>query len=192
MKKTNKTNKKGERPQMTKSKGQLMQGFDSFTYPDMKRRAISMGMPFPDACAADYWGLKSFLYQSTEQPNNDLINQYDDWMDKQLEELGYPPGDPMRSFQLRLGFIGEDAKTKEATFKKVKGLKSPTQKEKKEKDGNNLWKGTKKSYTFELAIKGYSLERIERRVIKQFPDANPKSIKQWYRSAFRKGLLKKD
>lgn len=50
-------------------------------------------------------------------------------------------------------------------------------------------KEQKKSYTFELTDKGYSLERITRRVIKKFPDANPKSIQQWYRISLRnKGI----
>ena len=37
----------------------LSGGLENMTYRDCKRRAISLGMPFPDACAAD-WN-KSFL-----------------------------------------------------------------------------------------------------------------------------------
>ena len=59
-------------------------------------------------------------------------------------------------------------------------------KPKREKDESGLWKGTKKSYTYELTNKGYTLERITRRVMKKFPEAKPKSIQQWYRAALRK------
>ena len=62
----------------------------------------------------------------------------------------------------------------------------PQPKPKKEKDGYGLWKGTKKSYTFELTNKDYSFDRVCRRVLKKFPDANKKSIQQWYRLALRK------
>lgn len=47
----------------------------------------------------------------------------------------------------------------------------------------------KKSYTYELTNKGYTLERITRRVMKKFPEAKPKSIQQWYRAALRKKVL---
>ena len=65
------------------------------------------------------------------------------------------------------------------------GLEKP-KKPKKEKDDNGLWKGTKKSYVFELTYKGLSIDRITRRVQKRFPDAKDKSIQQWYRAALRK------
>ena len=32
-------------------------GLGNMTYKDMKRRAVALGMPFPEACAADYNGL---------------------------------------------------------------------------------------------------------------------------------------
>ena len=58
-------------------------------------------------------------------------------------------------------------------------------KPKKEKNELGLWKGTKKAYTFELTLKGYDLERVTRRVLKHFPEANEKSIKQWYKAALK-------
>lgn len=162
----------------------LGSGVDNMTYKDLKRRAVILGMPFPDACAGDFSKLQSWIYKSVNTPDNSLIDKYDDWMDKQLELAGYPKNDPMRHYQLRLGFISEDRETGEPKVRRVKGLEKP-KKPKREKDENNLWKGTKKSYTFELTSKGLELERIIRRVLKKFPDANPKSIQQWYRAAQR-------
>lgn len=163
----------------------LGQGLGNMTYKDMKRRAVALGMPFPDACSADYNGLSTFITQTTNKPDTSLIDKYDEWMDKVLESRGYAKNDPMRHYQLRLGFISEDAVTNQKKQKRIKGLEKP-KKPKREKDENNLWKGTKKSYTYELTYKGYEIERIVRRVLKKFPDANQKSIIQWHRAALRK------
>ena len=182
MSKKNKANKKApskEKLNLLSSQGMNMK------YRDLKRRAIILGMPFPDACSADYNGLASWIHHSDNKPDNALIDEYDKWMDQQLELAGYPKDDPMRNYQLNLGFIGEDAVTKQKKTKRVKGLEKP-KKPKKEKDDNGLWKGTKKSYVFELTYKGLSIDRITRRVQKRFPDAKEKSIQQWYRAALRK------
>lgn len=162
-------------------------GLDAMSFKDCKRRAVSLGMPFPEACSADWGRLQSYILKADTKPDNSLIDKYDDWVDKILEERGYSKDDPMRNYQLRLGFISEDSETKKLKTKRIKGLNKPkSDKPKREKDNNGLWKGTKKSYTFELTDRGYSLERITRRVIKKFPEANPKSIQQWYRASLRK------
>lgn len=181
MARSKKTPIKGGKEKM----GILGSGLGNMTYKDMKRRAVALGMPFPDACSADFNGLSTFIINTTNVPDNSLIDQYDEWMDKILESRGYSKDDPMRHYQLRLGFISEDAVTKEKKHKRIKGLEKP-KKPKREKDENNLWKGTKKSYTFELTYKGFTPERIVRRVLKKFPDANQKSIIQWHRAALRK------
>ena len=160
-------------------------GPGNMTYKDYKRRAIALGMPFPDACAADWGALASYIAKSDNKPDTSLIDKYDEWVDKILEERGYPKDHPMRSYQLALGFISEDEETKEKKPKRIKGLEKP-KKPKREKDEIGLWKGTKKSYTFELTLKGFSLERVTRRVLKKFPDAKEKSVQQWYRAALRK------
>lgn len=159
-------------------------GFANMTYKDVKRRAISLGMPFTDAVIADFGKLASYIQKTDARPDTSLIDLYDNWIDEQLEERGYAKDDPMRNYQLRLGYIGEDEQGKEKV-KKIKGLPK-TPKPKREKDEQGYWKGTKKSYTFELSAKGYPIERIIRRVTKKFPDANPKSITQWNRAYLRK------
>ena len=162
-------------------------GIGNLTYREAKRRAVTLGMPFPDACSASFPQLIQFIIHTENKPDSSLIDQYDEWVDKQLESLGYDKSDPIRSYQLRLGFISEDTVTKQKTKKKIKGIPQP--KPKKEKDGYGLWKGTKKSYTFELTNKDYSFDRVCRRVLKKFPDANKKSIQQWYRLALRKRVI---
>lgn len=159
----------------------------SYSFPEIKKIAITLGMPFPDATASDYWGLLSYVNNTNEKADPSLVERYDEWVDEQLELLGYDKDDPMRSNQLRLGYLSEEAKMRQALgIKKKKEKPVNVEKKKHERDENNLWKGTKKSYTFELTKKGYDLERIQRRVQKAFPDANLKSIKQWHRAALKK------
>ena len=59
-----KSKKKDKRPlKLNKEKLKVMgSGLENMTYKDMKRRAVALGMPFPDACSADYNGLASWIH----------------------------------------------------------------------------------------------------------------------------------
>lgn len=161
------------------------------SYKDIQRRAIVLGMSFPDVVNSDIQGLLSFIHRSDAVPNPSLIDEYDDWMDKHLESIGYDANDPIRSSKLRLGYLGEEKEGGKRKIKRVPGIKKPKEKKPaKERDEFNLWKGTKKSYTFELAQRGYDLERVTRRVKKKFPEANEKSIRLWFGAA-RRAIKKK-
>lgn len=188
MKKKNQTSRN---PQKDKYLGSSM-GKGS-TYKDLKRQAVSLGMPFPDVVSSSIFGLSSYIDKSKETPDPTLVDKFDEWMSKQLDELGYSKDSCLRHPRLRLGFISEevDPETGEVKqkSKRVPGLKKP-KKPKREKDSFGHVKGTKKQYTWELTEKGLSLERITRRVLKKFPDANTKSIQLWYRAAKRQ--LSKD
>jgi hypothetical protein len=144
-------------------------------------------MPFPDACAAGVFDLIKYISNSTNKPDKSLIDQYDEWADKQLEAIGYSKDDPLRNSRLRLGFLGEEGENGQRRTKRVPGIKKPREKKPpRERDEFNLIKGTKKSYVFELTAKGFELDRVIRRMKKKFPDANEKSIQLWYRAAKRK------
>lgn len=157
----------------------------NMTYRDLKRKAIILGMPFPDACAAGIFDLIGFIERSENKPDKSLINKYDDWMDKQLEQIGYEKDNPLRSSKLRLGFLGDEVDGKRKP-KRVPGIKKPREKKPpRERDEFNLIKGTKKSYVWSLVNKGYELERVIRRMKKKFPEANEKSINLWFRMARR-------
>lgn len=156
------------------------------TYRDLKREAIVRGIPFPDIMGASITDLISFIEHSSNKPDISLIDKFDDWADNQLSLLGYKNGKSLRSPQLRLGFIGEkDEDGNVKTQKRIKGVEKP-KKPKRERDERGLYKGTKKSYTFELVSKGFTIERVIRRVKKKFPDASEKSINIWYRNAIKK------
>ena len=158
----------------------------NMTYKDLKRKAIILGMPFPDACSAGVFDLLHYIQSSEERPDKSLIDKYDDWMDKQLENIGYSKDDPLRNSKLRLGFLGEEGEDGQRKSKKVPGIKKPREKKPpRERDEFNLIKGTKKSYVWSLVAKDYDLERVTRRMKKKFPDANDKSITLWFRTARR-------
>jgi hypothetical protein len=179
--------KKTEKKAPSKEKLNLLshQGMN-MKYRDLKRRAVILGMPFPDACSAGVFDLIKFINTSDNKPNKHLIDEYDEWMDQQLESLAYEKDNPLRSSKLRLGFLGEDENGEKKT-RRVPGIRKPkTKKPPKERDEFNLIKGTKKSYVFQLVSKGRSLERTINLVKKKFPDANDKSISLWYRGAKRK------
>ena len=162
----------------------------SMTYPDIKRQAVVLGMPFPDVVGSTIFGLMSYIDNSPNVPDPSLVDKFDEWVEKHFDEIGIPANDPIRSPYLRLGFIGDEVDPETGEVKKrrkrIPGIKKPKEKKpKREKDENGRVKGTKKSYTYELAQKGRNLEQTTRRVFKKFPDANERSIALWYRAAIR-------
>lgn len=180
--------KKKDKPVPSKEKSNFLGAAGrNQTYRDLKRKAVILGMPFPDACSASVFQLINWINTSEEKPNKHLINEYDDWMDRQLETAGLAKDDPLRSSKLRLGFLGEEGEDGKRKTRRVSGIKKPREKKPpRERDEFNLIKGTKKSYVWELTSKEYELERIIRRMKKKFPEANEKSINLWYRTAKRK------
>lgn len=148
-------------------------------YRDIKKLAIEMGMPFPDVVNGDFYSMVSFIDSGESQKRNPaLVEEFDKWMEKILLDRG---ADYLVKPSLRLSYVSDEKREEVENTKKEKKEKKP--KKVVEKDSNNLIKGTKKSYTFELAKKGYDIERIKRRVLKKFPDASEKSIVIWYRAA---------
>ena len=161
----------------------------NMTYKDLKRQAIVLGMPFQEVCGCGIFGLIHYIDNARTEPDPTLIDKYDAWITRHWDEIGLPNDDPLRSPRLRMGFVGDEVNEigqKVKKTKRVPGLKKPkTKKHPKEKDKFGHIKGTKKQYTWELAQKGYDLERVIRRVKKKFPEANEKSIQLWYRAAKR-------
>lgn len=179
--------KKKDKPAPSKEKHQFLSASGrNLTYRDLKRKAVILGMPFPDACSAGVFDLIRYIENSDNKPDKTLIDQYDEWMDTQLENIGYSKDDPLRSSKLRLGFLGEEGENGQRRTKRVPGIKKPREKKPpRERDEFNLIKGTKKSYVWELTAKGFDIDRIIRRMKKKFPEANEKSINLWYRMAKR-------
>lgn len=170
----------------TKTKAFVRSNVMRGTYKDLKRQAITLGMPYPEATGAQISDLMSYISHTNNTPDPSLIDGYDEWLLEQFDKIGIDKDDPIRHPQLRLGFIGEkDVEGNVIKRKRVPGIKKSLAKKPRERDSFNLLKGTKKSYTWELTDKGLTLERIIRRVQKKFPDANEKSIRLWHRACLR-------
>ena len=164
------------------------------TYRDLQRKAVTLGMPFPDVPVSGVFDLIRYINRpDVPEPNPALVDEYDKWVLHQFDLSGIPEDDPIRSSRLRLGFIGDaDDEGKALKKKSILGKTKPkTNKPARERDEFNLIKGTKKSYTWELTMKGYDIERIIRRVLKKFSDANEKSIRLWNRACLREMKKKK-
>ena len=56
----------------------------NMTYKDLKRKAIILGMPFPDACSAGVFDLLHYIQSSEERPDKSLIDKYDDDLKNEL------------------------------------------------------------------------------------------------------------
>lgn len=165
----------------------LITGNTKGTYKDLKRQAVILGMSFPDATGAGIFELVRYIEKNSMDvtPDISLIDKYDEWISKRFDDAGLPPDDPLRNSRLRLGFLGDEDENGERKHRKIRGIVKKELKQKKEKDKHGHIKGTKKSYTWLCAEKGFTLERTTRRVIKKFPEAKAKSIQLWYRAALR-------
>lgn len=167
----------------------LSRGLENMTFKDLQRRAVILGMPFPDVAQCDVHKLQSFILKSPNVPNPQLIFEYDKWADNVLETLGYSKDDPLRHYQLRLGFLESNREEEENSDEEkpkrrrraIKGIKIGKSSIKRVKNSDGILSGTKKSYTYELTKLGYEKNRIIKKVLRKFPDASEKSIKIWIR-----------
>jgi hypothetical protein len=161
---------------------------------DLVRACVSRGLEFQRVVEWDHNKLGSFFlenFDTTEDPNK--LDEYDRWIQVQLEGRGYTKGDAILSPYLRVGFVGkgdlEDLPTK-IIDPTVKVKKVPEQvrleKPKREKDEvTGVVAGTKKNMTYTLAKEGKELPKVIELVKKQFPEAEEKSIKIWYKRCLK-------
>lgn len=156
---------------------------ETLTYRGAKRLAIQLGMPFPDALMATYHELDSYITHSKQPLDAGRVIEYDKWRDQLLADLGHDEQDVLRARQLTLSYVSDDKPQKPLKTPKASDTKTSTRLKKvREKDPDSgLIKGTKKALTKELADKGFSLERVIRKVTAAFPTANERSIRQWYK-----------
>lgn len=154
----------------------------NLTYKDLKRNAVVRGMPFEEVVNGSVPRLDNWLHLNNfKEIRPELLDEFDDWVEKQLTDAGK---EDLIHPQLRLGYIGERGEDGEPVKRKrVKGIKK--KKVKKEKTKGGLYKGTKKALTFQLQQEGFEMAEVEAKVIEEFPDANIKSVKIWYKKSRR-------
>lgn len=148
---------------------------------DIKIECIVRGMDFDKVIKGDFPNLAQWLIVNVgKKTDTGLLNDYDDYIDKKLEEAGKRE---LIHPSLRLGYLSSSAPEKEKELKKKTLENKP--KKKLGKDKRGIKKNTKKSLTFKLQCKGYRVDKVIKRVKRRFPDANEKSIKIWYRKSER-------
>ncbi len=66
--------KKKDKPAPSKEKQNFLGAAGrNMKYKDLKRKAVILGMPFPDACAAGVFDLIKYISNSTNKPDKSLI-----------------------------------------------------------------------------------------------------------------------
>jgi len=148
------------------------------TYKDLKIECIIRKMPFDEVLKADFFRLSNYLLTNVlVHKDESLLDAFDDYMDDILHERG---ADELIHDSLRLGYVKReegDEPIKKVIKEKVE--KKPP----RTKDSNGLFKGTMKSYTYELQGRGKTVEQTIVKVQRKFPASKPKSIKIWFNKA---------
>lgn len=153
-------------------------------FKDLKRECVVRGMPFNDVISGGIPKLTGWLWKNfNENIQHQKLDEFDDWQEQQIKDLLESRGEINDSLfhpSLRLGYIAE--KDEEGNTLKRKRVKTIVGKKrnKRERTTNNLFKGTKKAYTFELQQSGLSKEKVVELVKERFPEAIEKSIHIWY------------
>lgn len=170
----------------------------SMKYRDLQRECIIRGMDFKEMVSSDFHQLQVWFIDNYDNGcDNSLLNLFDVWFEQSIREEKKAKGIPEKDYEylfdksMRLGFYpdSESNRVEVEKFKK-KPKVEVEKKEKRERDAElgNIYKGTKKEYTFRLVKKGYSEKKVIRLVLKKFSEAKEKSIKIWYKKALK--LLK--
>ena len=144
------------------------------TYRGLKIECIIRGMPFDEVLKADFFRLANYVQNNMlARKDLSLLDEFDDYLDSELRIRNKPE---LIHQSLRLGYVKRD---EEDNVVKVIKLK-PEKKEPRQKDSNGLYKGTMKSYTYELQKKGKTIDKVLTKVVRKYPDAKAKSVKIWF------------
>ena len=159
------------------------------THKALVRAVVSMGMPFNEVIESSdlvkgNWFLANYY---TSKKDAHLIDEFDKWRHRIFKDNGKTKKKEPWLFDPRLnyGFSAEEGKNGEPDKeRRIKGFSKKLVLKKKEKDtAFGIFKGTKKSLTYDCAARGISKEDTIKMVIEQFPEALEKSIKIWYSKA---------
>ena len=159
---------------------------EKLKYRDLQKECVIRGMPYELVAGHPVTELSSFFrshFHSEMKP--ELLDGYDNWLEAQIKlslDLKEDDDTSLLHPSLRLGYIGE--KDEEGKTKKKRVRTTVKKKKKKrERTNDNVFKGTKKALTFQLQGEGLSKEKVIKNVLKEFPDANEKSVGIWFNKA---------
>lgn len=149
-------------------------------YIDLKIACIVRGILFEDVVNGSVPSLSSFFIKNFDKPiDRSLLEDFDIWMDEQLEKKGYEKDDPIRKYRLSTTLNEEeDVRVDNKKLRKAGIRKKPKPKAQRD-EVFNIFKGTKKAYTYSLTSKSLDNKEIIKLVVEKFPEAKPKSIMIW-------------
>lgn len=147
---------------------------------DKQVACVKRGLEFHLVVAYDNHQLSNWFYKNYEKGEDEtLVPEYDAYMESELEKRGYKKGDPVLAPCFRLGYNPLAEMRAQITSTPEKQKELPNIRPKREKDEQNIVAGTKKSLTYKLTKQGLSKQEVIDQVLKQFKDAQPKSITIW-------------
>jgi hypothetical protein len=159
--------------------------YNNMTYKDLKKACIIRGLEFEKVASSDIYKLQSWLHNNLGNPEyQDLLEQYDDWVEEQLLALG---SNDLIHPMLRLSYIGEREEQQKIKPKREKVERVPRQR--KEKTEQGIYSGTKKALVYECALKEMNIQNTLKKVKKVFGDnVSEKSVKIWFKKALKENM----
>lgn len=164
---------------------------------DLKAECISRGLDFEQLAGMSSPMMTQWLSENYKLPTDkELLNKFDKWLEeKHLAEGKTPESHPhLFAPAAKLGHVlmpGDQEGSFKLRKKRLKKVPGHTRNKRSEKDERfGIMKGTKKSLTFDLASQGVELKEAIAQVLAQFPEAQEKSIRIWYKKA-KNSLAKK-
>lgn len=169
-------------------------------YADLQAAVIMRGMSFEDVVEGDHGRLANWFVKYYESPlKRERLEQFDDWMENQLEQNGYKKNHPLRKFRRFSMEAEEEGGEAQVKTRALRRADVPKKKKlKRSRDAEfGIFKGTKKEYTYKLTKSLWDAKRAEHpvntikelqkryssklleRVQKKFTDAQDKSVKIW-------------
>lgn len=145
---------------------------------ELKQACIVRGMPFREVTESDVWALQSFLLNNwIVISDRTLLNDYDEWFEKELKEEGLKE---LIHPLLRMGYMGEDEEGNEVR-RQIKNFAISNVKSKKEQALFKPKKGSKKALVYMLIRNNPKIDTdtLIDRLTQEYPDVSIGSIKSW-------------
>lgn len=157
---------------------------------ELQKECIKMGIDFPLVCEFSNTQMMSwFIKNWVDIPQRDetRLAAYDEWFLYEMLKLNHDPRDPKKGYlfhpamQMATQYVEEQETDEVLKLKKASKTSKPKAAPKvgRIKDESGIVKGTKKALTIKLAKEGMDINKIMKRVKKEFPDANENSMKIW-------------
>lgn len=163
---------------------------------DLVKECVLRGLSPELAVNYDNLKLSSWFMEHLDDGQDlNRLQEYDEYVDKELDKRGAKKGESLRHPIFKLGLGNMDDMDDKDTRKTVNTTKvrpekvdaegKPKEKRVKDESLGGIYSGTKKAATFECAKKGIPLEETYNLVRAKFPEANEKSMKIWYNKALK-------